>query len=171
MIKNEFFDYWSYPPLYSNLTCVTKVAPFLSELKIMGSIIEKLKICCESNKINYVDKKGETILIRLPDMVGPWVAPKIMAEIEYFHINESLRITCSLGKAYGSKLNQALRLNNILDQSRLSVVRKNGEDHFNLIFWNKVSSEFEEDYDLSNILDMIALEIDKIKPLLLTNYS
>ena len=137
----------------------------------MGSIIEKLKNYCENNKINYVDKQGDTILIRLPDMLSPWVASKIMAEIEYYANSESIRITCSLGKAYGSKLNQALRLNNILDQSRLSVVRKNGEDHFNLIFWDKLSSELDDNYDLSNILDMIALEIDKIKPLLITNYS
>ncbi len=130
----------------------------------MSATIEKMYNYCQSNNIGHELLDDNRLQIQLPDQITQGIVPNRCATIEYFPMSESLRISCALGVAYGSKLTQALRLNNILSNSSLSVIRQNGQDHFNLIFWKKVTSETEDEYSLNPILDFISEEMGKIRP-------
>lgn len=132
----------------------------------MKETIEKIQSYCTNNQIHFQDLGNNRLNVLLPQFLGQSTLSNLYATFEYFPVNESLKVTCELGKAYGSRLTQALRLNNVLTYSSLSVIRKDGEDHFNLIFWDKIDQPTQSEYNLTPVFQFIFKEIEKIRPVL-----
>lgn len=131
----------------------------------MESLFENLiKSYCSTHNIACSASDDGELSLRFPAYaVG--VSQPITTFICHYPETESLKVWCELGRAYGSRLNQALRLNNILKQSCLSVVRRDGRDCFNLIFWHPIdgNGNGDEVFDMKAIVTSIHDELEKIR--------
>lgn len=120
---------------------------------------------CDHNRYPREWQDDTTLMVTLPSNCFG-LPTKTMLVVQDYPEQESVKVSFSLGRAYGSKLNQALRLNNILSKCSLSVIRYNGEDHFNLIYWEPMPEDRIATFNLNPIIEEINEELSKVKQLI-----